>query len=189
MLSLNIPKKSHSMPTEIQTFRRETKHFPKQSKHSHKKQHSKKSEQNTLLWVVAPHPTLPPTHPPTLHLYFFTKSYVLLSKFTEDKSLSQNHDSIFSRSYAFYILRVWFLASGFCLLRPEEPSTGNWGNPNGPDTVQRFKIHTQTHKHTHKRTHTHTHTHKNTQTHTHTHTHTQRTQHTTHKPGCLSQGA
>ena len=35
--------------------------------------------------------------------------------------------------------KVWFLASGFRLLRPGEPSTENWGNPNGPDTVQRFK--------------------------------------------------
>ena len=25
---------------------------------------------------------------------------------------------------------VWFLASGFCLLRLGEPSGGNWGNPN-----------------------------------------------------------
>ena len=35
--------------------------------------------------------------------------------------------------------KVWFLASGFCLLRLGEPSGGNWGNPNGPDAVQRFK--------------------------------------------------
>ena len=25
--------------------------------------------------------------------------------------------------------KVWFLASGFCLLRLGEPSGGNWGNP------------------------------------------------------------
>ena len=36
-------------------------------------------------------------------------------------------------------LQVWFLASGFCLLRLGEPSGGHWGNPNGPDAVQRFK--------------------------------------------------
>ena len=35
--------------------------------------------------------------------------------------------------------KVWFLASGFCLLRLGDPSGGNWGNPNGPDAVQRFK--------------------------------------------------
>ena len=35
--------------------------------------------------------------------------------------------------------KVRFLASGFCLLRLGEPSGGNWGNPNGPDAVQRFK--------------------------------------------------
>ena len=35
--------------------------------------------------------------------------------------------------------KVWFLGSGFCLLRLKEPSGGNWGNPHGPDAVQRFK--------------------------------------------------
>ena len=35
--------------------------------------------------------------------------------------------------------QVWFLASGFYLLRLGEPSGGNWGNPNGRDAVQRFK--------------------------------------------------
>ena len=34
---------------------------------------------------------------------------------------------------------VWFLSSGFCLLRLGEPSGGYWGNPNGPDAVQPFK--------------------------------------------------
>ena len=31
--------------------------------------------------------------------------------------------------------KVWFLASGFCLLRLGETSGGNWGNPNGPPQV------------------------------------------------------
>ena len=35
--------------------------------------------------------------------------------------------------------KVWFLASGFCLLRLGESSGGNWGNQNGPGTEQRFK--------------------------------------------------
>ena len=36
--------------------------------------------------------------------------------------------------------KVWFLASGFCLLRLGEPSAGIRGNPGGPPPVQRFKI-------------------------------------------------
>ena len=35
--------------------------------------------------------------------------------------------------------KVWFLASGFCLLRPGESSAGTRGNPGGPPAVQRFK--------------------------------------------------
>ena len=35
--------------------------------------------------------------------------------------------------------KVRFLASGFCLLRPGEPSAGTRGNPEGPPAVQRFK--------------------------------------------------
>ena len=31
--------------------------------------------------------------------------------------------------------KVWFLASGFCLLRLGEPSGGNWGNLGGRSTV------------------------------------------------------
>ena len=35
--------------------------------------------------------------------------------------------------------KLWFLASGFCLLRLGEPSAGTRGNPGGPPAVQRFK--------------------------------------------------
>ena len=35
--------------------------------------------------------------------------------------------------------KVWFLASGFCLLRLGEPSGGSWGNPGGPPAVTAFK--------------------------------------------------
>ena len=31
--------------------------------------------------------------------------------------------------------KLWFLASGFCLLRLGEPSGGSWGNPAGLSTV------------------------------------------------------
>ena len=31
--------------------------------------------------------------------------------------------------------KVWFLASGFCLLRLGEPSGGSWGNPAGLSIV------------------------------------------------------
>ena len=35
--------------------------------------------------------------------------------------------------------KVWFLASGFCLLRLGEPLAGTRGNPNGPQQVTAFK--------------------------------------------------
>ena len=35
--------------------------------------------------------------------------------------------------------KLWFLASGFCLLRLGEPSSGSWGNPGGPPSVTAFK--------------------------------------------------
>ena len=35
--------------------------------------------------------------------------------------------------------RVWFLASGFCLLRLGEPSGGKWGKPEGRPTVTALK--------------------------------------------------
>ena len=36
-------------------------------------------------------------------------------------------------------LDVWFLASGFCLLRLGEPLAGTRGNPGGPPSVTAFK--------------------------------------------------
>ena len=35
--------------------------------------------------------------------------------------------------------KVWFLASGFCLLRLGEPLAGTRGNPGGPPSVTAFK--------------------------------------------------
>ena len=35
--------------------------------------------------------------------------------------------------------KLWFLASGFCLLRLGEPSAGTLGNPGGPPAVTAFK--------------------------------------------------
>ena len=36
--------------------------------------------------------------------------------------------------------KLWFLASGFCLLRLGEPSGGSRGNPGGPPSVTAFKM-------------------------------------------------
>ena len=49
------------------------------------------------------------------------KPYRIIKKFHQKLNLGPETSEIQPK--------VWFLASGFCLLRLGEPSSGSWGNP------------------------------------------------------------